>query len=409
MTDFPSESHPIWLSPPHCNGRELSYIQDAIQSNWIAPAGPHIDHFEIELAQYLGEGHAIALNSGTAAIHLALVLLGVQPADEVLCQSFTFAATANPVIYQGATPIFVDSELNTWNMDPSMLEESIQDRIKKGKRPAACIVVHLYGMPAQIKTIRTVCSHYNIPLIEDAAEALGSSFEGQKVGTFGDFGIFSFNGNKIITTSGGGALISASRRAIEKARFYATQSKDPAPHYQHSEIGYNYRMSNVCAGIGRGQLEEIENRIHLRRRNFDFYKKELQLTLQDEPQGHFSNRWLSCALFNSYAEREKIRNQLLKNHIESRPLWKPLHCQPVFSKYPAYTNGVSEYLFEKGLCLPSGSNLSHRDLRRVKDAITAISVSDLFHQSPPEQRRLKSEVRSQQQMQKEAIAMSEKT
>lgn len=364
----------IWLSSPHMGGGELKYIHEAFEQNWIAPLGPNVDQFENDLTTYLGGGHAAALSSGTAALHLALVLAGIQRDDEVLCQSFTFSASANPIAYQGALPIFVDSEQSTWNMDPEKLQEAIEDRISRGKKPKACIVVHLYGMPAQIERIREICDSYEITLIEDAAEALGSHIDGKKLGTYGKFGILSFNGNKIITTSGGGALVSADEQAIAKARFYSTQSRDAAPHYQHSEIGYNYRMSNIAAGIGRGQMEVLEEWIRLRRRNFEFYKSHLPYDWQKEPEGYFSNRWLSCALLDSYEAREEIRITLASENIESRPLWKPMHMQPVFAHCPAYTNGVSEDLFNRGLCFPSGSNLSEKDLERVCEVASRVGV-----------------------------------
>ncbi len=359
----------IWLSSPHMGGGELKYIHQAFEQNWIAPLGPNVDNFEKDLAQYVGVGHAAALSSGTAAIHLALILLGVQRDDEVLCQSFTFSATANPIVYQGAVPVFVDSETSTWNMDPDLLREAIEDRLRAGRKPKACIVVHLYGMPAQVVRIREICDKYEVPLVEDAAEALGSSLEGRKLGGFGKFGVLSFNGNKIITTSGGGALLSEDGDAIAKARFYSTQSRDAAPHYQHSEIGYNYRMSNIVAGIGRGQMEVLDEWVALRRRNFDFYSREISLDWQQEPEGYFSNRWLSCALLDSHERREAIRLGLAAEDIESRPLWKPMHLQPVFASCPRYTNGVSEDLFNRGLCFPSGSNLALDDLSRVRDAV----------------------------------------
>lgn len=365
----------IWLSPPHMGGGELKYVHEAFEQNWIAPLGPNVDNFEKELGTYLTGGaadalHVAALSSGTAAIHLALILCGVTTGDEVLCQSFTFSATANPILYQGAVPVFVDSERSTWNMDPPLLQEAIEDRIRRKKKPKACIVVHLYGMPAQIIEIKAICDQYGIPLIEDAAEALGSSLGGRRLGTFGRFGILSFNGNKIITTSGGGALVSADAGAIEKARFYSTQARDAAPHYQHSEVGYNYRMSNIAAGIGRGQLEVLAEWIRLRQRNFDYYSRHLAFDWQKAPEGYSSNRWLSCALLESEEVREAIRLRLQENHVESRPLWKPMHLQPVFAAYPAYTNGVSEDLFERGLCFPSGSNLGPDDLARVVQLVS---------------------------------------
>lgn len=346
----------------------MKYIREAFEQNWIAPLGPNVDNFEKELAEYLGgsdTNHVAALSSGTAAIHLALILSGVRQDDEVLCQSFTFSASANPILYQGATPVFVDSERTTWNMCPVLLEEAILERISLGRKPKACIAVHLYGMPAQIAEIKVVCERYGIVLIEDAAEALGSHIGGKMLGTYGQFGILSFNGNKIITTSGGGALVSSDEEAIRRARFFSTQSRDNAPHYQHSEIGYNYRMSNISAGIGRGQLEVLDQWIQNRRANFEFYRQNLSLDWQKEPEGYFSNRWLSCALFGSAEEREQVRLRLAEENIESRPLWKPMHLQPVFEKYPKYVNGVSEDLFERGLCFPSGSNLGEEDLERV--------------------------------------------
>jgi dTDP-4-amino-4,6-dideoxygalactose transaminase len=361
----------IWLSSPHLGGNEIKFVQEAFDTNWISPLGPNVDNFEKELGKYLGADYIAALSSGTAALHLALILSGVSNEDEVLCQSFTFSATVNPIIYQGAIPIFIDSENDTWNMDPELLEKAICERMALGVKPKACIVVHLYGMPAKIKEIKAICDKYDIILIEDAAEALGSMVENQKVGTFGTYGIFSFNGNKIITTSGGGALVSNNAESIAKARFLATQARDEAPHYQHSEIGYNYRMSNVSAGIGRGQLEVLDQWIANRRSNFNFYKENLNQETILEPNGYFSNRWLSTFLFDSFTVREKIRLDLAKENIEARPLWKPMHLQPIFSKYPAYLNGISESLFDKGLCLPSGSNLENGDLTLVKNTIFA--------------------------------------
>lgn len=363
----------IWLSSPHIGKKELYYVNQAFDTNWIAPLGPNVDGFETELGNYLGGKNVAALSSGTAAIHLALILSGVTQGDEVFCQSFTFSATANPIIYQGAIPVFVDSESSTWNMCPELLEVAIKDRIAKGKKPKACIVVHLYGMPAKIVEIKQICNRYNIILIEDAAEALGSTFSGIKLGTFGDFGVLSFNGNKIITTSGGGALISNSEDQITKAKFLATQARDEAPHYEHSHIGYNYRMSNICAGIGRGQLEVIEDRVMSRRANYEYYKKKLEVISDikfiKEIEGFFSNRWLSCIVFNSYERREKTRIVLENNNIEARPLWKPMHLQPIFNIYPKYINNVSENLFLNGLCLPSGSNLLEEQLEKVVNLI----------------------------------------
>ena len=364
----------IWLSSPHMGGTEQKYVQEAFDTNWVAPLGPNVNEFENTLTSYLGEqAHVAVLNSGTGAIHLALIMAGVKANDEVICQSFTFSASANPIKYLGATPIFVDSELDTWNLCPILLEEAILARIAKGKKPKAILVVHLYGMPAKMKEIMAVAKKYGIIVIEDSAEALGSKINSQKCGTFGDFGILSFNGNKIITTSGGGALICTNQQAKEKAVYLATQARDDAPHYQHSEVGYNYRMSNIVAGIGRGQMEVLDDRVASRRSNFEFYKKELsefsEIEFLAEPKGFYSNRWLSCILTPSFESREEIRLALEKENIESRPLWKPMHLQPVFEKNPSYCNGVSENLFERGLCLPSGSNLSQDDLNLVVEAI----------------------------------------
>ena len=368
--------------------KEFEYVKDAFDSNWIAPLGPHVNEFEKELSNYIGVTDVAALSAGTAAIHLALILLGVERGDEVICQSFTFSASANPIVYQGATPVFVDSEKDTWNIDPSLLEETIIDRIKKGKKPKAIVVVHLYGMPAKTKEILDISSMYQIPIIEDAAEALGSKVKSQKekvksieewkmCGSFGQFGILSFNGNKIITTSGGGALLSNNKEDIEKARFLATQARDDAPHYQHSHIGYNYRMSNVLAGIGRGQMKVLEKRVEQRRSNFEYYKNELSdingLEFQPELESSFSNRWLTAITVDpkltNGITREDIRLALDKENIEARPLWKPMHLQPIFNDAPSYVNGTSEKLFEDGLCLPSGSNLDNNDLNRITSVI----------------------------------------
>jgi len=364
----------IWLSSPHMGGKEFSYVQTAFDTNWIAPLGPNVDGFEQDIASYLGNNvHAAALSSGTAALHLALIILGVQQGDEVICQSMTFSASANPIVYQGATPVFVDSEEKTWNMCPHYLEAAVKDRISKGKKPKAIIVVHLYGMPAQMDKIMTVAKHYDIPVIEDAAEALGSVYKGQKLGTFGDMAILSFNGNKIITTSGGGALISQKKEWIQKARFLATQARDKAPHYEHTQIGYNYRMSNVCAGIGRGQMEVLPLRIYQRRKNYSLYRQLLggmvSVNFQSEPDSdYFSNHWLTALtldLNEAGVTSKSIREKLEKENIESRPLWKPMHLQPVFAGAPFYGDGTSELLFENGICLPSGSNLTEYEVRFV--------------------------------------------
>lgn len=358
-------------------GNELKYIQNAFDTNWIAPLGPHVDGFEQDLASFSGVKYAAALSSGTAAIHLALIILGVGQGDEVICQSFTFSASANPISYQGASPVFLDSERDTWNMDPALLEEALKDGIKRGKKAKAIIFVHLYGMPAKINEIREIANRYEIPLIEDAAEALGSKYHRKHVGGFSDIGILSFNGNKLITTSGGGAFISNNEEYVKKARFLATQARDAAPHYQHSHIGFNYRMSNVCAGIGRGQMEVVADRVAQRRANFDFYVKTFDgiegFYFLSEPEGSFSNRWLTTVIIDPAKTggitREDIRLALEQENIESRPLWKPMHLQPVFSQAKQYANGVSESLFNDGLCLPSGSNLTSSDLSRISEVI----------------------------------------
>jgi dTDP-4-amino-4,6-dideoxygalactose transaminase len=370
----------IWLSPPHMGGREKLYVEEAFQTNWVAPLGPNVDGFEKALSAYTGVTHAAALTSGTGALHLALILLGVGAGDEVICQSFTFSASANPIVYQGAIPVFVDSEPDTWNISPEALKEAIEDRIKKGKKPKAIIAVHLYGMPAKMNEIQAIASAYEIPLIEDAAEALGSVYQGKACGSFGQFGILSFNGNKIITTSGGGALVSEDGAAIQKARFLSTQARDPAPHYQHSHIGYNYRLSNVLAGIGRGQMEVLPQRVEKRRENHAQYEQALKglegISFLAEPEGHYSNRWLTCIIVEpakcNGVTRETIRLALEAENIESRPLWKPLHLQPVFASSPYYGTRLSETLFEKGLCLPSGSSLESKDLFRIADKIRSL-------------------------------------
>ncbi len=365
----------IWLSSPHMGGNEQKYVQEAFDSNWVAPLGPNVTGFEQDLENYIKEDkYVAALSSGTAAIHLALVLLGVKAGDEVICQSFTFSASANPILYQGALPIFVDSEKETWNICPEALEQAIKDRIVKGNKPKAIIAVHLYGMPFKVDEVRIIANQYEIPIIEDSAEALGSTYKGRKCGTFGDIGILSFNGNKIITTSGGGALVASSKELRDKAVFFATQSRDNAPHYQHSEIGYNYRLSNICAGIGRGQMEVLDKHIALRRKMHYFYKNYFDnsegVTVFHEPNNdYFSNHWLSAILVDSSMTngktREDLRLGLEKVNIESRPLWKPMHLQPVFEKYPYYGEKVSQQLFEDGLCLPSGSNLEETDRERI--------------------------------------------
>lgn len=364
----------IWLSSPHMGGGEKKYIDQAFETNWIAPLGPNVEGFEKDLEAYLGnDSHVAVLSAGTAAIHLALILAGVSHGDEVICQSLTFSASANPIVYLGATPVFIDSESDTWNMCPELLETAIKDRISKGKKPKAIVAVHLYGIPYKHKEISEISKRYEIPIIEDAAEALGSLYKDLHCGTLADFSILSFNGNKIITTSGGGALVTKSLEHKQKAIFLSTQARDDAPHYQHSEIGYNYRMSNIVAGIGRGQMEVLDDRVASRRSNYEFYKKHLSakdgITFVSEPEGFYSNRWLTTILTDSYEQRENIRIRLLSGNIESRPLWKPMHLQPVFEKSPKYVNGVSENLFKNGLCLPSGSNLTENDLYRIIETI----------------------------------------
>lgn len=348
---------------------EMKYIQKAFDSNWIAPVGTNIDGFEKNIADFVGNDcHVVALNSGTSALHLALILAGVKLGDEVICQSFTFVATANPILYLGAKPVFVDSEERTWNMSPFYMEQAIKDRIRNGKVPKAIIVVHLYGMPASMEEILKIANFYNIPVIEDAAEAFGSSINKRMVGTFGEMGILSFNGNKIITTSGGGALISKKRDTIEKALFLSTQAQDKASNYQHSEIGYNYRLSNVCAGIGLGQMAVLNLRISQRRKNFYTYKRLLssvsEIKFLEEPNpGYYSNRWLTTILIeNGTFKKIDIINELKSKGIETRCLWKPMHLQPIFKNYSYYGADVSTSLFNCGLCLPSGSDLSLNDL-----------------------------------------------
>ncbi len=372
----------IWLSSPHMGGGEQKYINEALDSNWVAPLGPNVTGFEQDLENYLSDKVTVAsLSSGTAAIHLGLILLGVKPKDEVICQSMTFSASANPIVYLGATPVFIDSELETWNMCPKKLEIAIKDRIKKGNKPKAIIAVHLYGMPYKVDEIRAIANQYEIPILEDSAEALGSTYKNNKCGTFGDIGVLSFNGNKIITTSGGGALVTKSKALKEKAIFLATQARDEEPHYQHSEIGYNYRMSNICAGIGRGQMEVLENHIVKRREMNQFYKDVFQnneaVKVFSEPNSdYYSNYWLTTILIDpskgNKKSREDVRLLLQDANIESRPLWKPMHLQPVFSNALYYGDKTAENLFENGLCLPSGSNLSDDEKERIKIVLNRI-------------------------------------
>ncbi|MEM8520396.1 aminotransferase class I/II-fold pyridoxal phosphate-dependent enzyme [Flavobacterium sp. PL12] len=369
----------IWLSSPHMGGNEQKFVNEAFDTNWVAPLGPNVNGLEKDLEKYLGnEVHVGALSSGTAAIHLGLILLDVKAGDEVICQSMTFSASANPILYLGATPVFIDSEEETWNICPKALEEAIVDCIAKGKKPKAIIAVHLYGVPYQIDAIKAISHKYDIPVLEDSAEALGSSYKGHKCGTFGDIGVLSFNGNKIITTSGGGAIVAKSKELKDKAVFFATQSRDEAPHYQHSEIGYNYRMSNICAGIGRGQMEVLDAHVQLRRDMHDFYVDLFAtidvVTVFTVPNDdYFANYWLTAIVIEPNAavgiDRETLRLCFEQANIESRPLWKPMHLQPIFDKYPYYGTKIAETLFEYGLCVPSGSNLTKAERERIKEVV----------------------------------------
>lgn len=366
----------VHLSPPHMSGREEQYIRAAFETNWIAPLGPNVDAFEREFASAVGVRHALAVSSGTAALHLALIEAGVGPGDDVFVPTLTFAASVNPIIYQGAKPVFIDSEPKSWNMDPGLLFEELDQRARKGRLPKAVIVVHLYGQSADLDPILDACNRYEIPLIEDAAEALGATYHGRAPGTLGLAGAYSFNGNKIITTSGGGMLVSHDEKLIAHARKLATQARDPAPYYQHSEIGYNYRMSNILAGIGRAQLQVLEDRVQARRRNFEIYREALGdlsgIEFQPEAPWGRHTRWLTCVLINPAefgADREDVRLALEAENIESRPVWKPMHLQPVFQDYECVGGQVAEDLFNRGLCLPSGSNLTLEDLERVVTVI----------------------------------------
>lgn len=371
----------IWLSSPHMGGNEQKFVNEAFETNWIAPLGPNVDGFEKDLEAYLKEDVYVgALSSGTAAIHLGLILLGVEVGDEVICQSMTFSASANPILYLGATPIFIDSENETWNICPIALEEAIKDRISKGKKPKAIIAVHLYGMPYQIEAINAISRKYEIPILEDSAEALGSHYKNKKCGTFGEIGILSFNGNKIITTSGGGAIVTKNKEVKDKSVFLSTQARDNAPHYQHSHVGYNYRMSNICAGIGRGQMEVLDAHIQLRRNMHDFYANYFKsidgvFVLTQPNSDYFSNYWLSAITIDpdksNGKTNEDLRLAFEEENIESRPLWKPMHLQPIFEKYPFYGKDTSETLFKNGLCLPSGSNTTSEELNRIKKVLDA--------------------------------------
>ena len=369
----------IWLSSPHMGGGEMKYVQEAFDQNWVAPLGKNVDEFENAIQEFIEEDKFVAaLSSGTAALHLALIQLGVGYGDEVICQSFTFSASANPIKYLGANPIFVDSDPINWNMSPFFLEEAIKDRISKNKKPKAVIVVHLYGMPALMDEITAICSKYEIPLIEDSAEALGSIYKNKKCGTFGDFAILSFNGNKIITTSGGGALVGPTKETKEKTIFLSTQARDNAPHYQHSEIGYNYRLSNICAGIGRGQMEVLSDRIQQRRAVNDFYKDifsniDAVNVFSEASSDFFSNHWLSSITIDKKVTtrtNQELMAAFAEENIETRPLWKPMHLQPVFNDCQYYGETVSEELFTAGLCLPSGSNITNDDKNRIYEVIS---------------------------------------
>ncbi len=366
----------ILLSPSHFNGTEQEYLQELSTDTSDPVTDNNLFGFENDICEYTKAKACTALSSGTASIHLALILLGIKEKDEVICSSFTFSATVNPIRYLKATPILIDSEIETWNMSPILLRAAIEDRIRKGKKPKAIILVHLYGMPSKLDELMNIANNYEIPVIEDAAEAFGSFYKNKALGTFGELGVFSFNRNKIITTSGGGALISDRTKYCKNAVFLATQARDEAPHYQHSTIGYNYRLSTVLAGIGRSQIKLIDKRVKARRENFDYYSQELstikEITFLKEPENMFSNRWLTTILTKNFDEREKIRVALDKRNIESRPLWKPMHLQPVFKSFPQYIDQTSEELFNKGLCLPSGSNLTDEDKNRIVSAIKSL-------------------------------------
>lgn len=377
----------LFLSPPHLGRHELNYVHKAIEDNWVAPAGPNLAGFEADICAATGVAHCVALSSGTAAIHLGLILLGVGPGDEVLCPSFTFVATANPILYLGATPVFIDSEADTWNLCPRRLREALLDRRARGKKPKALILVHLYGMPARLPEILAIAAEFQIPILEDAAEALGSRYANQPLGSFGQIGVFSFNGNKILTTSGGGALVTNNAALAQKARFLATQAKDDAAHYQHSEVGYNYRLSNILAGIGRGQMELLDERVKRRREIFAWYQEHLAdlpgltIALAPEPVGSRSNRWLTTLLLTAadptsdtipITTPEILRQHLETHNVESRPLWKPLHLQPLFATAPMYGGAVCANLFARGLCLPSGTAMTDTDLRRVAEAVREV-------------------------------------
>lgn len=376
-----SEAGRLYLSPPHMSGGEQEFVEDAFATNWIAPLGPHVDAFEREYCEVVGCGHAAAVSSGTAALHLALILAGVGPGDEVLVSSLTFSASVNPIVYLGARPVFIDSERQSWNLDPALVAEVVESRARAGRSPKAVVPVHLYGQAADMDPILDVCGRYGVTVVEDAAEALGATYRGRSPGTLGRLGIFSFNGNKIITTSGGGMLVSDDEALVAHARKLATQARDPAPHYEHSEIGYNYRLSNVLAGIGRAQLQVLEDRVAARRRNFAFYRDALGelpgVEFMPEADWGRHTRWLTTLTIDPGAfgaDREAVRLALEAENIEARPVWKPMHLQPVFAGSDIVGGAVAEGLFRHGLCLPSGSNLTASDLARVVDVIRAVHV-----------------------------------
>ena len=366
----------IFLSPPHMGGEELVFVREAFASNYIAPLGPQVDAFEQEFAETVGSTYAAAVSSGTAALHLLLRYAGVGAGDEVICSTFTFVASANAIVYCGARPVFIDSDAGSWNMDPALLAEELKRRYERDCLPKAVLLVHLYGQPADIDAIRQLCDAYGIPLIEDAAEALGASYKGKAPGTFGQSGCYSFNGNKIITTSGGGMIVSESKALIDKVKFWATQARDAAPHYEHSEVGYNYRMSNVLAAIGRGQLRVLSQRVEKKRQIFRTYQERLRglpgVAFMPEPDFAYATRWLTCMTVDAAVAgfgRDKILGALAEHNIESRPTWKPMHLQPLFKDHQVVGGRVAEELFAKGLCLPSGTAMSDGDLERILEII----------------------------------------
>jgi pyridoxal phosphate-dependent aminotransferase EpsN len=372
----------VFLSSPHLSGLEEEYVANAFATNWVTPLGPHVDGFEKEFAAKVGVHHSVALSSGTAALHLALLLAGVGAGDEVMVSTLTFVASVNPIVYLGATPVFIDSERTSWNMDPALLAEALEQRARHGRLPRAVVVVHLYGQSADLDSIAAVCTDYNVSLIEDAAEALGSSYKGRTPGTVGVSGVFSFNGNKIITTAGGGMLVSSDQALVEHARKLATQARDPAPHYEHSEVGYNYRMSNILAAIGRGQLRVLDERVAARRRNFEFYNEALGklpgIEFMPEASWGTHARWLTTLTIDPRefgSDREAVRLALDAEGIEARPVWKPMHLQPLYAEAPIFSGAIADDLYARGLCLPSGSNLSETDLERVAAVIRRTAAS----------------------------------